>query len=91
MLSAPKGEVVKFDGFLNVRNSDGATQKDFVELPLMTAGETLEPVEITATERFTQPPARYSEASLVKKMEGLGIGRPSTYAPTISTIQTATT
>lgn len=82
-----EGEVVKFDGFLNVWNSDGATQKDFVELPLMTAGETLEPVEITATERFTQPPARYSEASLVKKMEDLGIGRPSTYAPTISTIQ----
>lgn len=82
-----EGEVVKFDGFLNVWNSDGATQKDFVEQPLMTAGETLEPVEITATERFTQPPARYSEASLVKKMEDLGIGRPSTYAPTISTIQ----
>ncbi len=82
-----EGEVVKFDGFLNVWNSDGATQKDFVELPLMTAGKPLNPVKITATERFTQPPARYSEASLVKKMEDLGIGRPSTYAPTISTIQ----
>lgn len=82
-----EGEVVKFDGFLSVWKSDSARQQEFVELPPMSTGESLEPQEITATQRFTQPPARYSEASLVKKMEDLGIGRPSTYAPTISTIQ----
>ena len=58
-----------------------------MELPPLAPGDTLAADEITATERFTQAPARYSEASLVKKMEDLGIGRPSTYAPTISTIQ----
>ena len=82
-----EGEVVKFEGFLKVWKTENARQQEFVELPAMTVGEALEPTEITATERFTQPPARYTEASLVKRMEDLGIGRPSTYAPTISTIQ----
>lgn len=85
------GEVVKFDGFLKVY-LEGTDEEDRVEeqegmLPAMSVGETLENNFITATERFTRPPYRYTEASLVKKLEELGIGRPSTYAPTISTIQ----
>ena len=82
-----EGEVVTFEGFLKVWKTENARDREFVELPLMKAGDALEADEITATERFSQAPARYSEASLVKKMEDLGIGRPSTYAPTISTIQ----
>ena len=82
-----EGEVVKFDGFLKVWKTENARQQEFVELPPLKKGDPLAAEEITATERFTQAPARYTEASLVKKMEDLGIGRPSTYAPTISTIQ----
>lgn len=82
-----EGEVVTFEGFLKVWKTENARDREFAELPPMKAGDTLEANEITATERFSQAPARYSEASLVKKMEDLGIGRPSTYAPTISTIQ----
>lgn len=82
-----EGEVVKFEGFLKVWKTDYARQQEFVELPKLTTGESLKADDITATERFTLPPARYSEAALVKKMEELGIGRPSTYSPTISTIQ----
>jgi DNA topoisomerase-1 len=87
------GEVVKFDGFLKVyRESlgdDEAEQKaDDGMLPQgMKEGMTIDRKEIIATERYSQGPARYTEASLVHKMEELGIGRPSTYAPTISTIQ----
>ena len=86
------GEVVKFDGFLKVyRESNGDddnNQEEFVHtLPVMTVGEALQRREIVATERFSQGPMRYTEASLVHKLEELGIGRPSTYAPTISTIQ----
>ncbi|MEG1684357.1 MAG: type I DNA topoisomerase [Bacteroides sp.] len=85
------GEVIKFDGFLRVyRESydDDAEQEDESRLlPPMKKGQNLTRKEITATERFTQHPARYTEASLVRKLEELGIGRPSTYAPTISTIQ----
>ena len=86
------GEVIKFDGFLNVyiegRDDDNAETEDGGStLPCMTRGETLTPSDIVATERFTLQPPRYTEATLVKKMEELGIGRPSTYAPTISTIQ----
>ena len=85
------GEVVKFDGFLKVYlegtdDEDGEEQEGM--LPAMQVGEPLQNVFISATERFSRPPYRYSEASLVKKLEELGIGRPSTYAPTISTIQT---
>ncbi len=85
------GEVVKFDGFLRVYlegTDDEAEQAEADSmLPPMTVGETLTAADVTATERFTLAPPRYTEASLVKKMEELGIGRPSTYAPTISTIQ----
>lgn len=85
------GEVVKFDGFLRVyaEGTDEETLDDNSGslLPRLSSGDTVGAGEITATERFTQQPPRYTEASLVKKMEELGIGRPSTYAPTISTIQ----
>ena len=81
-----EGEVLKFDGFLKLYLSDDHQEKSNL-LPALSPGETLEAIEISATERFTLPPARYTEATLVKKMEDLGIGRPSTYAPTISTIQ----
>jgi DNA topoisomerase-1 len=87
------GEVMKFDGFLKVYlesdDDEDDTQQDGENtmLPPLTKGQRLELEEMTATERFSRPPARYTEASLVKKLEELGIGRPSTYAPTISTIQ----
>lgn len=85
------GEVIKFDGFLRVykeSNDDENEQEDESRLlPPLKKGQSLAQQEITATERFTQRPARYTEASLVRKLEELGIGRPSTYAPTISTIQ----
>ena len=80
-----EGEIVRFPGFLSVYQSSGSA-KD-ATLPALEVGSTLKAAEVTATEDFTQAPPRYSEASLVKKMEELGIGRPSTYAPTISTIQ----
>jgi DNA topoisomerase-1 len=79
-----KGEVLKFDGFMKVYGGG----KDDVILPALSVGDSLEAQTITATETFSRGPARYSEAMLVKKLEELGIGRPSTYAPTISTIQT---
>lgn len=78
-----KGEVLKFDGFMKVYG--GA--KDDTILPPVQKGQKLDLASMTATETFTRSAARYSEASLVKKLEELGIGRPSTYAPTISTIQ----
>lgn len=86
-----KGEIVKFDGFLKVylesreEEDDGEEEKGL--LPPIKEGEKLGLEEMNAIQRFTSPPPRYSEASLVKKLEDLGIGRPSTYAPTISTIQ----
>ena len=86
------GEVVKFDGFLRVYRESIDTDSDAESdegrlLPPMQVGERVERLEITAQQRYSQAPARYSEASLVHKLEELGIGRPSTYAPTISTIQ----
>ena len=84
------GEVVKFDGFLKMyieSRDDAAEESQSSLLPDMTEGEAMIVKQITATERYTQHPPRFTEASLVKKMEELGIGRPSTYAPTISTIQ----
>lgn len=86
------GEVVKFDGFLRVyhesQGDDEAHADNEVHLlPAVTEGQVLQREEMLAQERFTQHPARYTEASLVHKLEELGIGRPSTYAPTISTIQ----
>lgn len=85
------GEVIKFDGFLRVykESYDEESEQDDEShlLPPLKKGQKLEHSDIVATERFTQRPARYTEASLVRKLEELGIGRPSTYAPTISTIQ----
>jgi len=79
-----KGEVLVFPGFYKVYGNI----KDDTILPPIKEGEKLDLIESTANEAFSKPPARYSEASLVKKLEELGIGRPSTYAPTVSTIQT---
>jgi DNA topoisomerase-1 len=84
------GEVIKFDGFLRVyaESSDMEnTDEDRYVIPPVTKGMPLSYDNITATQKYTSPPPRYTEASLVKKLEELGIGRPSTYAPTISTIQ----
>lgn len=84
-----EGEVVKFDGFLKVyfESSDEEQEQTEGLLPPVKKGDLLEADEITATQKYSQQPPRYNEASLVKKLEELGIGRPSTYAPTISTIQ----
>ncbi len=84
------GEVIKFDGFLKVylesTDDDDESENDESRLPNLTVGQLLDFNQMTATEKFTKHSARYTEASLVKKLEELGIGRPSTYAPTISTI-----
>ncbi|MBU2649964.1 MAG: type I DNA topoisomerase [Bacteroidetes bacterium] len=84
-----RGEVIKFDGFLKVyiESTDEEDEENGKVLPPLTVGDVLPVKEIMATEKYSQAPYRYTEASLVKKMEELGIGRPSTYAPTISTIQ----
>jgi DNA topoisomerase-1 len=86
-----EGEVLKFDGFLKVylesTDEEEEDNEDHNLLPPLAKGQTLTLKELAATERFSRPPARYTEASLVKKLEELGIGRPSTYAPTISTVQ----
>lgn len=90
------GEVMKFDGFLKVYMESSDEDENEINLdedndnsilPPLAQGQTLNLREMNATERYSRPPARYTEASLVKKLEELGIGRPSTYAPTISTIQ----
>lgn len=85
------GEVITFDGFLQVYresyDDDNENEQENGLLPRVELNETLTPCSIVATERFTQRPPRYTEASLVRRMEELGIGRPSTYAPTIQTIQ----
>lgn len=82
------GEVLKFEGFLKVylEGHDEEEEEQEGMLPALKVGEKLQNQSITATEKYTRPAARYTEASLVKKLEELGIGRPSTYAPTISTI-----
>lgn len=88
------GEVMKFDGFLKVylessddEDENNLEEKDNSLLPPLQIGQVLNLLKMNATERFSRGPARYTEASLVKKLEELGIGRPSTYAPTISTVQ----
>lgn len=94
-LFTANGEVMKFDGFLKVYIESTDEEQDVnideetsnAILPPLNKGQSLQSLEIKATERFSRPPARYTEASLVKKLEELGIGRPSTYAPTISTVQ----
>ena len=83
------GEVIRFDGFLRLYSEstdDETSESSEAALPKLVEGEKVTATQVTATERFTAPPARYNEASLVKKPEELGIGRPSTYAPTITTI-----
>lgn len=86
-----QGEVIIFEGFLKaygiVKNDDEDAEDNSKLLPKVTIGEILNYKKIEATQKFTRPPARYTEAGLVKKLEELGIGRPSTYAPTIQTIQ----
>jgi DNA topoisomerase I len=87
-LFAASGEIIKFEGFLKVylEGNDDDDEEQEGMLPSMKINERLGNNYITATERFSRPPSKYTEASLVKKLEELGIGRPSTYAPTISTI-----
>ena len=85
-----KGEIVKFDGFLKVYIAsieDGQDEESANILPKLSVGESLRNIKMVATQKFTKPPFRFTEAALVKKLEELGIGRPSTYAPTITTIQ----
>lgn len=82
--------MVTFDGFLKVYmegRDDEEEQEESGLLPVLKEGDSLQSEEVVARERFAQRPARYTEASLVKRLEELGIGRPSTYAPTIQTIQ----
>jgi len=86
-----QGEVLKFDGFLKIYlegkdEEDNEDETSDSMLPPLQKGQQLSLKEMKATEKFTRPAPRYTEASLVKKLEELGIGRPSTYAPTISTI-----
>ena len=80
------GEVIKFDGFLKVYNLFSGKEGQSI-LPNVNDGDPVNCVDVLATQKFSRPPARYTEASLVKKLEDLGIGRPSTYAPTIKTVQ----
>ena len=84
------GEVILFDGFIKVynesRDDDGSKEEFGAQLPQLQSGDLLLPQQLSAIQRFSQRPPRYTEATLVKKLEELGIGRPSTYAPTISTI-----
>ncbi|WMJ73534.1 type I DNA topoisomerase [Cytophagaceae bacterium ABcell3] len=86
-----KGEVIKFEGFLKVyiesTDEEESDEESAGMLPPLNIGQTLGLLQMKALERYSRPPARYTEASLVKKLEEMGIGRPSTYAPTISTIQ----
>lgn len=84
-----KGEIIKFDGFLKVYTEalEDVKDEDATLLPPLKIGQDLALTEMTGAQKFSKPGARYTEASLVKKLEELGIGRPSTYAPTISTIQ----
>ncbi|MCK9481180.1 MAG: type I DNA topoisomerase [Bacteroidia bacterium] len=85
-----EGEVIKFDGFLKVymeSNDDEETEENTSILPPIQKSDTVVADSVTAEQKYSRPPSRYTEASLVKKLEELGIGRPSTYAPTISTIQ----
>ena len=84
-----RGEVIKFDGFLRVYNegTDEEIEEEKGVLPVLTINENLNLLSISSRESFSRPPSRYTEASLVKKLEELGIGRPATYATTISTIQ----
>lgn len=83
-----KGETIKFEGWYRVANGDNAQDSMLnAQLPEVREGEKLEFVDLMSEQKFTQPPARYNDASLIKALEEMGIGRPSTYAPTLSTIE----
>ncbi|OIN89703.1 DNA topoisomerase I [Candidatus Berkelbacteria bacterium CG1_02_42_45] len=84
-----RGESIKFDGFIKVytEGRDDETAPEVIKIPELSKNEALDFHELFKEQKFTEPPKRYTEATLVKKLEGLGIGRPSTYAPTMSTIQ----
>jgi DNA topoisomerase-1 len=84
-----KGEVIKFPGFMKlyIEGTDEEESEESKKLPALQKGDRLSSEKFTALQKFSLPPPRYTEASLVKKLEGEGIGRPSTYAPTIQTIQ----
>ncbi len=84
-----KGEMIKFDGFMKVyqESSDDETESATIKIPKMEVNDILNFIRMIKDQKFTEPPKRYSEATLVKKLESLGIGRPSTYAPTLETIQ----
>jgi DNA topoisomerase-1 len=86
---AAKGEAVKFDGFMKLymESVDDEQAEENAKIPLLTEGEIVKFISMIKDQKFTEPPKRYSEATLVKKLESLGIGRPSTYAPTLDTIQ----
>ncbi len=88
-LFVAKGETIKFDGFIKVytEGKDDEAEEEQITIPELKKGDELEFHELFNDQKFTEPPKRYSEATLVKKLESLGIGRPSTYAPTMSTIQ----
>lgn len=84
-----KGEMVKFDGFMKVyqESADDDIESENAKIPMMQVNDILDFIRMIKDQKFTEPPKRYSEATLVKKLESLGIGRPSTYAPTLETIQ----
>ena len=80
------GSTIKFDGFMKVYDYTTEDDENDVSLPVLEEGEILKPASVEGKQHFTQPPARYTEASFVKLLEEKGIGRPSTYVPTISTL-----
>lgn len=82
------GQIIKFEGWRKVIPAKKETEEEFAKLPEVTQGESLQLIKVDSIQKFTEAPARFNEASLIKMLEKLGIGRPSTYAPTISTIQT---
>ncbi len=86
ILIRTSGSILTFDGFLRVYKTEEEKSDKDIKIPVLTKGDKVDLVDIIKEQHFTQPPGRYSEASLVKKLEDLGIGRPSTYAPTIATI-----
>ncbi len=81
------GQIIKFEGWRKVIPAKKETEEEFAKLPEVSQGEPLQLIKVDSVQKFTEPPARFNEASLIKMLEKLGIGRPSTYAPIISTIQ----
>ena len=81
------GQIIKFEGWRKVIPAKKETEEEFAKLPEVVQGEPLQLIKVDSIQKFTEPPARFNEASLIKMLEKLGIGRPSTYAPIITTIQ----